>query len=238
MYADSLIDERLCQLARPGAEIHRSSSLTLEEISDLVIRSAKNGKIVARLQSGDPSLYGAIHEQIARLDEAGVRWSIVPGVSSAFAAAASLGVELTVPEVTQTVIMTRVSGRASPVPEREELRGLAAHGATLVLFLSVAYVERVVAELLAGGYAPETPAAVVYRVTWPDEAVVRGTLADIVEKVRAARWTKQALILVGPALGAHRVARRSRLYDGTYSHRYRRARAAPRSEDSPRAGDR
>src|SRR5205814_3708365 len=133
----SLVDERICAFARPEAEILGSSSLTLEEIMEQMVSAARSGKIVARLQSGDPAIYGAIHEQIARLDAAGVPWTIVPGVSSAFAAAAVLGVELTVPEVAQPVIMTRISGRASPVPPAEELRALAAHHTSLVLVLII-----------------------------------------------------------------------------------------------------
>jgi precorrin-4/cobalt-precorrin-4 C11-methyltransferase len=188
------------------------------------IAAAREGKVVARLQSGDPSIYGAMHEQLARLDAAGVAWTIVPGVSSAFAAAAALGVELTVPEVAQTVILTRISGRASPVPQGEELQSLAAHGATLVLFLSVAHMTRVVKELLAGGYPRDTPAAAVYRVSWEDETVIRGTLGDLRAKVRAANWTRQALILVGPALGREeRPGQRSRLYSANYTHLFRKA---------------
>ncbi len=234
IYADSLVDPRVCDCARRDAENYGSSSLTLDEISERMIDAAREGKLVARLQSGDPSIYGAIHEQITRLDAADVPWTIVPGVSSAFAAAAALGVELTVPEVAQTVIFSRISGRASPVPSVEALRSLAAHHTSLVLFLSIIYVERVVAELLAGGYPPEAPVAVVYRVTWPDEAVIRGTLADIAPKVRAAPWKKQALILVGAVLGADsgRDGRRSRLYAADYSHLFRkkRKRARPPGE--------
>ena len=221
IYADSLVDERVCTFARPDAEILGSSTLTLEEIVARMIAAVRDGKTVARLQSGDPAIYGAIHEQIVRLDEAGIEWTIVPGVSSAFAAAAALGVELTVPEVAQTVILTRISGRASPVPAPEELPGLAVHRASLVLFLSIAHILRVVQELLAGGYPPDTPVAVVYRVSWPDELIIRGTLADIRERVREAGLTRQALILVGPAVAGSAAERRSRLYAGDYSHLFR-----------------
>jgi len=223
IFADSLVDPEVCSFARAGAEIIGSSTMTLEEITQRMIDAAREGKKVARLQSGDPAIYGAIHEQIARLDAADVSWTIVPGVSSAFAAAAMLGVELTVPRVTQSVIMTRISGRASPVPEGENLPGFAAHGASLVLFLSVAHMTRVIKELIAGGYPPETPAAVVYRVSWPDEAVIRGTLADIRAKVRAAKWSRQALILVGPALAHEPDGLRSRLYSSDYTHLFRKA---------------
>lgn len=233
IYADSLVDPRLCDCARPDAEILGSSALTLEEISARMIATAREGKLVARVQSGDPSIYGAIHEQIVRLDAAEVRWTIVPGVSSAFAAAAVLGVELTVPEVAQTVILSRVSGRASAVPILEALPSLAAHQTSLVLFLSTSHVRRVVDDLVAGGYPLDTPVAVAYRVSWPDEAMVRGTLADIAAKVRAARWTKQALILVGKVLSpnADDAERRSRLYAGDYAHLFRKKRRATRKID-------
>src|SRR5262249_49048809 len=147
-------------------------------------------------------IYGALHEQIAQLERAGVAYEIVPGVSSAFAAAAALGVELTVPSVSQTVILTRHAGRTD-VPEREHLASLAAHGATLVLFLSVTMIDRVVRELLEGGYDAATPAAAVYRVTWEDELILRGTLADIAARVRQARLQLHTLILVGPAIDRH-----------------------------------
>lgn len=225
IYADSLVDPALTGFARPDAEVVGSASLTLEDIIARMVAAAAAGKTVVRLQSGDPAVYGAVHEQTARLDTAGVPWTIVPGVSSAFAAAAVLGCELTVPEVAQTVIFTRVAGRASPMPTGEDLRGLAAHRTSLVIFLAVNYIRRVVDDLVAGGYPPDTPAAVVYRATWPDELVLTGTLATIAGQARAAKLTKQALILVGPALarGAHR-GQRSRLYSPDHTHLFRTAR--------------
>lgn len=222
IYADSLVDPALTQFAGPGAEVIGSSTLTLEEIMERVLAAAAEGKTVVRLHSGDPAIYGAVHEQTARLDEAGVPWTIVPGVSSGFAAAALLGCELTVPEVAQTVIFTRISGRASPVPPKEELRGLAAHQTSLVIFLAVNYTRRVVNELLEGGYPPETPAAVVYKATWPDELVLTGTLETIADQVRDAKLTKQALIMVGPALArAAHAQQRSQLYNPVHTHLFR-----------------
>lgn len=237
IYADSLVDPALTQFARPDAEIIGSSSLTLEQIMEKMVAAARDGKTVVRLHSGDPGLYGAVHEQSARLDEAGVAWSIVPGVSAGFAAAALLGCELTVPEVAQTVIFTRVSGRATPVPPKEELRSLAEHQTSLVIFLAVNFIRRVVDELVAGGYPIDTPAAVVYKATWPDELVLTGTLATIADQTREARLTKQALIMVGPALGrATHADVRSRLYSPTHTHIFRRATAeATRSEGSEEA---
>jgi precorrin-4/cobalt-precorrin-4 C11-methyltransferase len=229
IYADSLVHPGVCAFARPGAEVVGSASLTLEEVWERVQVACHAGKLVARVHSGDPSLYGALHEQLVRLEAAGIPYEIVPGVSSAFAAAALLGAELTVPGIAQTVIFTRRPNRTDR-PPNEELPSLARHGATLVLFLSVASMGAVVADLRAGGYPPETPVAVVYRATWEDQVVVRGTLADVAARVRAARFTKQALVLVGPALDPalrERAAdRRSHLYSGEFSHLFRQARPA------------
>jgi precorrin-4/cobalt-precorrin-4 C11-methyltransferase len=199
IYADSLIDSRICSLAKNGAEIHKSSSLTLEEIRDIILRTVKQGKVVARLQSGDPSIYGAIGEQMAVLEEQDIEYEIIPGVSSLSAAAASLKVELTIPDLSQTVIISRIEGR-TPVPEKESLRSLATHQATLAIFLSVGMVEKVAEELLEGGYSDKTPVAVVCRASWEDEIVVRSSLKDLAEKVEALGVKKQALILVGDAL--------------------------------------
>src|SRR5262249_6336960 len=150
-------------------------------------------------QSGDPAIYGAMHEQMVLLEAAGIACEVVPGVSSVFAAAAALNAELTVPEVAQTVILTRLPSRTT-IPEQERLRARAAHGGTIALFLTITVVERAVSELIAGGYAPETPAAIVHRVTWEDEAIIRGTLADIAASARAAGFKRQALVLVGRAI--------------------------------------
>ncbi|MBV9121021.1 MAG: precorrin-4 C(11)-methyltransferase [Chloroflexi bacterium] len=220
IFADSLVSPDVCQFARASAEIHGSSALNLEETLDLMLRAVKDGKRVVRLHSGDPALYGAINEQIAVLEREGIAYEIVPGVSSAFAAAARLGVEMTVPNVSQTVIMTRRSGRASQVPDQENLASLAAHQASMAIFLSAAMMGKVVRDLLAAGYPPETPCSVVYKVSWPDEKVVRGTLSDIGRKVRAARFTRQAIILVGAVFG-ERSQERSRLYDAGYVHLFR-----------------
>lgn len=236
LYADSLVQASVAGLARkPGARIVGSSDLNLAQIIELMAATARAGGVVARVHTGDPALFGATHEQMRRLDELGVPYAVVPGVTAAFAVAARLGVELTVPEVSQTVILSRVAGR-TPVPEREALRGLAAHGASLALYLSVDQIEQVVAELLAGGvYTPATPVAVVYRATWPDEQVVRGTLATIAGAVRAVGLTRHALILVGPALAPGAQAAPSRLYDATFAHGYRAAgNEAPAGEPAGR----
>jgi len=199
IYADSLVNPRICSFAREDAEIRGSSNLSLEEIVGIMEKAAKEGKIVARLQSGDPSIYGALWEQMRALEERGIDYEIIPGVSSLSAACAALRVELTVPGVSQTVILTRKGGRA-PVPEKEDLKGLAAHRASMAIFLSISRVEEIAGELVAGGYPPETPAAVVYRASWEDEKVIRGTLGDIASKVKECGINRQALILVGEAL--------------------------------------
>jgi precorrin-4/cobalt-precorrin-4 C11-methyltransferase len=225
IYADSLVHPGIAAFAPPGALIHGSASLTLEQTVELIVSSARGGKRIVRVQSGDPSVYGAMHEQLARLEAAGIPYEIIPGVSAAFAAAAALRVELTVPDVTQTVIFTRLAGRV-PMPEHEKLRDLATHGASLAIFLSIPMIDRVVEELLAGGYAPNTPAAVAYRVTWEDEQILRGTLSDIAAKTKAAKLQLQALILVGPALDEtlrrSETDHRSNLYNPAYTQRHRR----------------
>jgi precorrin-4/cobalt-precorrin-4 C11-methyltransferase len=215
IYADSLVNPEVCSFARERVEIYKSASLALEEITGIIVNAVREGKVVARLQSGDPSIYGAIQEQIAVLDEKGIEYKIIPGVSSLFAAAAALKTELTVPELSQTVIITRMEGK-TPVPALEKLKNLAQHQASMAIFLSASLIEKVVAELLAGGYHPDTPAAVVYRATWKDELVLRTTLKKLVEKVKASGIRKQALILVGAFLGSKKKSRRSRLYNRSF----------------------
>jgi precorrin-4/cobalt-precorrin-4 C11-methyltransferase len=224
LYADSLVSAEVCRFARPDAEVVGTADQTLEEIAGRMVEAARAGRQVARVHSGDPSLYGALHEQLTVLEREGIPYEIVPGVSSAFAAAAELRAELTVPEIAQTVIFTRLPSRTRGV-SRERLRDLAAHGATMAIFLSVTAIERVVAELRAGGYPAETAAAVVYRVAWPDQLVLRGTLADIAGQTRQAGLKRQALILVGavldPSIRQLAAGRRSGLYNPEHSHVFR-----------------
>ncbi len=210
IYADSLINPEICQFAKPDAEIHCSASLSLEEITDTIENAVKQGRLVARLQSGDPSIYGAIKEQMAVLDEKEIEYEIIPGVSSLFAATASIKTELTIPELSQTVIITRMEGN-TPVPARESLKSLAAHQSAMAIFLSASLINEVVASLLDGGYSPETPAAVVCRATWNDEVVVRTLLKHLAERVNELGIKKQAIILVGKFLD-QQSKRRSRLY--------------------------
>ena len=237
IYADSLVHPSIAEFARPGAQVHGSRGLDLSEIMNLTVEAVNQGKTVARVQSGDPAIYGAILEQMRVLERESIEYEIIPGVSSAFAAAALLKAELTVPELSQTVILTRAEGRIS-MPPKEQLRDLAAHGCTLVIFLSITRTFRIARELRAAGYSRDTPVAVVYRVGWPDQQVIRGTLADIAAKVREAKITLQALILVGPALDpslrlpgpATETPAVSHLYSDEYTHRFRRSRTRTASK--------
>jgi precorrin-4/cobalt-precorrin-4 C11-methyltransferase len=219
IYAGSLVNPAILSWARPGAAIHDSASMTLDEVVAVISKAHKEGHDVARVHSGDPAIYGAIAEQMQRLDELGIEYEVVPGVSSFLASAAALRKELTAPGVTQTIILTRMGGR-TPAPAREDLEHLARIGATLVIFLSVDKLRDAVGKL-APGYGYDTPVRVVYRASWPDQKTVEGTLADIADKVEASGITKTALILVGRALAGTGEA--SRLYDKTFSHGFRKA---------------
>ena len=220
VYAGSLVNPEVLNFASPKCEIHDSAAMTLDEMVAVMIAGSRDGKKVLRLHTGDPAMYGAISEQINALAEAGIKVEIIPGVSSVFAAAARVGAELTLPEVTQTVILSRRAGR-TPVPERESIAELARHQATMALFLSVAAISDLVAELLEGGYAPTTPVAIVYRATWPDEKVVAGDLSNIATRIEQAGIGRQAMILVGNALS--RKGALSRLYADEFGHGYREA---------------
>jgi precorrin-4 C11-methyltransferase len=220
VWARSLVDEGVLAHARPGAELVASDDKTFEDVVAIYARAAGDGLRVARVHSGDPTLYGTLHEQLRACSELGLAVQIVPGVSSLAAAAAALGQELTVPDVSQSLILTRRAQRTS-MPANEQLPAFAAHGTTMALFLSVRRPRELQADLLAGGYAEDAPCAVVYRASWPDEVVIRCPLAELGERIRAARITTQALVLVGPALGAGADGGRSHVYDAGYGHRYR-----------------
>jgi precorrin-4/cobalt-precorrin-4 C11-methyltransferase len=225
LYAGSLVAEAALAWARAGCVVADSKDMTLAQIAEWLIREARRSPVVVRLQTGDPSLYGALVEMVRPLDEAGIEVGVVPGVSSAMAAAAAAVESLTLPEVTQTVILTRVEGR-TPMPEGESLRELARHRCTLCLFLSITLLREVRRALLDAGWSDESPALVVHKASWPgEERIVRGTLADIRERCKAERIASQAMIIVSPALGARHWPdiRRSRLYDAGFSHRFREA---------------
>ncbi len=221
IYAGSLVNEAVLAERRPDAEVHNSAGMTLDEVLEVTLRGVAAGKLIARVHTGDPSLYGAIQEQIDALAERGVTCQVIPGVSSFTAAAAALSREFTLPAVSQTVILTRMEGR-TPVPEREQLESLATHQASMCIFLSVQNIDEVVRRL-SRHYPFDTPVAVVQRASWPDQSCVQGTLADIADKVKAAKIGKTAQILVGRFLGGD--YEKSRLYDKTFSHEYRTANA-------------
>lgn len=197
LYAGSLVNPDVLDFSRQDAEKLDTARLKLAVQVEKMIASARAGKVVARLHTGDPSIFGALLEQTTALTAAGIPCRVIPGVSSAFAAAAALGLEYTLPETTQTVILTRMSGR-TPVPQAENLRSLAAHHTSLVIFLSTGLLREVVTELRAAGYPPETPLALVYRASWPDEHIVRGTLANIADRADQQELTHQGLIIVSP----------------------------------------
>ncbi len=220
VWARSLVDEAILAHCRPDAERIASDDRTLEDVVAIYARAATEGLRVARVHSGDPTLYGALHEQLDACRRLGLRVEIVPGVSSLAGAAAALGQELTVPDVSQTLVLTRRATRTS-MPANEQLRELARHGTTMALFLSVRRPRELQAELLEGGYTPDAPCAVVYRATWPDEVVLRCRLDGLADAIRGARITTQALVLVGPALDAGATPGRSHVYDPGYGHRFR-----------------
>ena len=217
VYAGSLVNPDL--LAGVQADIHDSASMTLKEVLAVLTEAWQAGKKAVRLHTGDPAIYGAVREQMQGLDKEHIPYTVVPGVSSALAAAAALKTELTVPELTQTVIFTRMAGR-TPVPERESLPKLAAIQASLCIFLSVSMIDNLVDELTTGGYPEDTPVAVVAKASWPDQQIVRGTLSDIAAKVKASAIRKTAMIVVGRALSDDPSAA-SKLYDAGFSHEYR-----------------
>ena len=229
IWARSLVNEGVLEHARAGAEVVESTTIPLEGVRELYERAVAEGLRVARVHSGDPSIYGAVMEQVELCEEIGLEWEIVPGVSSLGAAAAAIGRELTVPEVSQSVILTRRASR-TPMPDGEDIKSFAAHGTTMAIFLSAARPRALQEELLEGGYAADTPCAVVYKATWPDELVIECPLAELADRIREAGFTRQALILVGPGLAAG--GTRSHLYSPRFSHMFRVA-SPEDGEDAP-----
>ncbi|MCP3891802.1 MAG: precorrin-4 C(11)-methyltransferase [Desulfobulbaceae bacterium] len=219
IYTGSLVPKPL--ITGLKAEIHNSAGLNLDEVFAIILSEWQSGKKVVRLHTGDPSIYGAINEQFALLNDNDIPFKVVPGVSSALASAAALQTELTLPEISQTVIFTRRAGR-TPVPEGENLTSLASHQATMMIFLSVGMIEDVVKDLLAGGYSKETPVAVVEKASWPEERQVRGTLATIATLIKEAKITKTAIISVGEVLAEGAPPVLSKLYDSEFTHEYRK----------------
>ena len=220
VYAGSLVNPALLDYKKDGCEVYNSAKMTLEEVIAVMAPAAKAGKTVVRLHTGDPCVYGAHREQMDELDKRGIPYEVCPGVSSFCGAAAALKAEYTLPNVSQSVILTRMEGR-TPVPEKEQIEAFAAHGATMVIFLSAGQLPRLSERLIAGGYAPDTPAAIVYKATWPDEKIVRTTVADLAEAGAREGITKTALITVGGFLGTE--YERSKLYDPTFTTEFREA---------------
>ena len=218
VYAGSLVPEVLVNDL--AAEVHSSAGLNLDEIVTLMADHWRQGKKVVRLHTGDPAIFGAIKEQMVKLAAQKIPYSVVPGVSSVFAAAAALQAELTLPEVSQTVIICRRAGR-TPVPEKENLRLLAEHRATMLILLSVGMIAEVVADLLAGDYPATTPVAVIEKASWPEQTIIRATLDDIAEKIKAAGITKTAIIAVGDVFRDGDPIVYSKLYDAEFGHGYR-----------------
>lgn len=220
IYAGSLVNRELLEHAKEGCVIHDSSKMTLEETTEVIRQAEEDGLTTVRLHTGDPSLYGAIGEQIREFNRLGIKYDITPGVSSFCGAAAALGTEYTLPDVSQTVIISRAEGK-TPVPASESLRSLASHKTTMVLFLSTGLLNKVTQELIAGGYSPDTPAAIVYKASWDDEKVCRCTVSTLEETARANGITKTALITVGDFLESEFT--RSHLYDPAWSTEFREA---------------
>ncbi|MFY9258781.1 MAG: precorrin-4 C(11)-methyltransferase [Dethiobacteria bacterium] len=219
IYAGSLVNPALLEYARDDCSIYNSAEMTLEQVLQAMQEAEAAGLTTVRLHSGDPCLYGAIREQMDLLDENGISYEVVPGVSSFCGAAAALRAEYTLPGVSQSVVITRMAGR-TPVPKRESIRSFAEHGCTMVIFLSAGMTGDLQSELLAGGFAPETPAAIVYKATWPDEKTVRCTVGTLPQAAEQNEIGRTALILVGKFLGYQ--YDRSRLYDPSFSTSFRR----------------
>jgi precorrin-4/cobalt-precorrin-4 C11-methyltransferase len=219
IYAGSLVNEEVLGYAPKDAEIYNSAMMNLHEIVEIMEKGVEDGKIVARVHTGDPSIYGAIGEQIEFLREKKISFEIIPGVSSLFASAAALESELTLPEVSQTVIITRPDGR-TPKPQKEAISELAKHNATMCIFLGIQMIEKVVKELLSQ-YTGDTPVAVVKKASWNDQKIIRGTLEDIASKVREAGIEKTAMIIVGRVLDPGDITP-SKLYDPEFTHEYRK----------------
>ncbi len=220
IYAGSLVNPQLLGFARPGCEIHNSALMTLDEVIAVMEHAENSGKTTVRLHTGDPCVYGAIREQMDRLDALGIAYDVCPGVSSFCGAAAALKAEYTLPDVSQTVILTRMAGR-TPVPGKESIESLAAHRATMVIFLSTGMLEELSEKLMTGGYSADTPAAIIYKATWDDEKVCRCTVSTLAETARQNGITKTALITVGDFLGdLHSL---SKLYSANFETEFRKA---------------
>jgi precorrin-4/cobalt-precorrin-4 C11-methyltransferase len=222
VYSGSLINPRILEYARQDAQLYDASLISREEISRILSESTKRGMLSIRLHDGDPGIFSTIREQIDKLEDEGLQCKVIPGVTSLLAAAAEMNLELTLPGITQTLIVTRAELR-TPVPDRESISELSKHRGTMVFYLSVHLLENIIKELLTGGaYTRDTPAAVVYKVGWMDQTIIRGTLDNITKKVRQARIIKTALVIVGDVLAPNQYEF-SKVYDAAFTHGYRKA---------------
>ena len=222
IYAGSLVNPQLLTYAREGCEVFNSATMTLEEVMDVMIRADGEGKEIVRLHTGEPSIYGAIREQMDLLDKEGIAYESCPGVSACFGAAASLDLEYTLPDVSQTLIITRLEGRTK-VPEKERIELLASHGASMAIYLSTGMLEELSEKLVKGGYSPDTSVAIVYKATWPEEKSIICTIRDMAERARIEQISRTAVVLVGDAI-SHRAYERSKLYDPTFTTQFREGR--------------
>ncbi len=220
IYAGSLVNPALLEYRKTQCQVYDSAKMTLEEVIAVIAESERQGKMTVRLHTGDPCIYGAIREQMDELDERGISYDVCPGVSSFCGAASSLKMEYTLPKITQSVIITRMAGR-TPVPERESIASFAAHGATMVIFLSTGMLDQLSEELIKGGYLPDTPAAIVYKATWEDEKTINCTVESLSASASRENIKKTALILVGNAV-AQNGYERSKLYDPVFTTEYRK----------------
>ena len=218
IYAGSLVSVKHLEFCKSDCDFHNSAEMTLEEVIEIMVNANNSGLNVVRLHTGDPTIYGAIREQMDLLDDKGIPYEVIPGVSSFTAACCSIKKEFTLPEVSQTIILTRIEGRTQ-VPLSEDLESLAAHGASMALFLSVKEIDRVIEKLIKGYKRDDVPVAVVYKATWEDEKIIRGRLCDIGEKVKKDGIIKTAQILVGDFIEGD--YSRSKLYDPGFTHEYR-----------------
>ena len=219
IYAGSLVNPELLKSTKEGCGIYNSAKMTLEEVLDVMMDAEKEKKMTVRLHTGDPCLYGAIREQMDQLDRLGIAYDSCPGVSSFCGAAAALDLDYTLPEVSQSVVITRMEGR-TPVPEKEKVASFASHGATMVLFLSTGLLDKLEKQLMEGGYKADTPAAIVYKATWPEEETHICTVSTLARTAREHQITKTALIIVGDVVTHHRYER-SKLYDPEFTTEFR-----------------
>ncbi|MBA4451828.1 MAG: precorrin-4 C(11)-methyltransferase [Nitrosopumilaceae archaeon] len=220
VYSGSLIPPAILKLCKKG-KLYDAAGLVREEIFDILYKNAKKEKLVIRLHDGDPSIYGAIKEQIDNLEEKGISSKVIPGVTAFLASAAALETQLTLPGVTQTIIVTRAESRTK-VPKREKISELAKHKATLIFYLSVHLLSDIVKESIAGGYKKSTPVAIVYRASWKDQKIIKGTLGDIVKKIKVEKITRTAIVIISDVIDS-KSYEYSKLYDKKFSHGYRKA---------------